>query len=730
MTSIYRRPFLFCVAVSVVFIALSRPFAVEMNAQDELKAEDVFKMSLQELSNLEVVTPGKQVEKIGEIPASVVVITRKEIEAYGYKTLEDILENIPGFYKIDDYNWLSTVNFGVRGFFSTGTFNDVVILVNGVDQLGDSWEYYPDSKINVPVEAIDRVEVVRGPMSVIYGSGAFLGAINIITNNVPAEGPVNIVSASAGSEKSRKLFTRLGGKVGDFRYVFNGSIFNTAGINEPFSKMISDPSFLDAVGLPRDASTDGMMEENRKHFNFSGTFKELTFNLSHVETKKEIFDGMPSVGEGTMISTDASNVSVLYSKKFSDVFSLKGQVGYFYHHYLINYEILFPGSFALNQVTTNAYEITLDTFIKLTPKWEITAGLYHRSVTYFYKYYDYPVFGTDYTNTEVFIPDNEDVTTNAFFTQLSFELSRRFKLIGGIRFEKLNRYDMGYELAKNTLLERKIKGTYDNDDIKVIPRLAVIYSPGRRHIIKLLYGEAIKQPSIEENSGMLKFDLPSLEPARIKTLEFNYSFSPSDTFVANISFFRNDLNKLISRKNEYIIDEGYWITYSSNAGRMSTNGVEVGIQCEPLKNFRWDISGTYQDSKNREEGYEDIVPGYAPNFLGYARVSYRFPVDTTIAFNGRYVGAMETKWNNEPTDPDKNDWTPKGRLGERIEGYFVLDANIRIEDLFLKGLFVNLNVSNIFDEDIRYPTTRSNAWADKGTLGHGRGMLLSVGYKF
>jgi hypothetical protein len=53
-----------------------------------------------------------------------------------------------------------------------------------------------------------------------------------------------------------------------------------------------------------------------------------------------------------------------------------------------------------------------------------------------------------------------------------------------------------------------------------------------------------------------------------------------------------------------------------------------------------------------------------------------------------------------------------------------------VEDLFIKGFFLNLNISNLFNEEIRFPTTRSNAWADRGTLGFGRRLLLSIGYKF
>jgi outer membrane cobalamin receptor len=111
--------------------------------------------------------------------------------------------------------------------------------------------------INIPVEAIDKIEVVRGPMSVIYGSGAFFGAINIKTNIVLDYFPISILSASAGSEKTYKTAARASGRLEDFQYSFNGSYFNTYGLDVPYSKMIDDPAKLPGLGLSPDQTTGG-----------------------------------------------------------------------------------------------------------------------------------------------------------------------------------------------------------------------------------------------------------------------------------------------------------------------------------------------------------------------------------------------------------------------------------------------------------------------------------------
>ena len=153
-----------------------------VHGQEQLDINELKKMSLHDLMQIKVVTAAKNPQKISQIPASVVVITAEEIRSLGFRSYTEILNHIPGFYMINDYHYLGHKNFSVRGFFSPGSFSNVVVLVNGIPQLSDEYMDYPDTKITMPVEAIDRIEVIRGPMSVIYGNGAFFGAINIITN--------------------------------------------------------------------------------------------------------------------------------------------------------------------------------------------------------------------------------------------------------------------------------------------------------------------------------------------------------------------------------------------------------------------------------------------------------------------------------------------------------------------------------------------------------------------
>ncbi len=167
----------------LVFLSLFSCLLNAASLNDE-KIETLFNLTFEDLMNVKIDTAGKTCEKIGEIPASVVILTRQEIERYGYTTLTEALEHIPGLYNINNYEGISG-NFGIRGFWnSTYENGSIVLLVNGINQKNDLKRSSPFTNIAVPIEAIDRIEVVRGPMSVTYGNGATFGVINIVTNTL------------------------------------------------------------------------------------------------------------------------------------------------------------------------------------------------------------------------------------------------------------------------------------------------------------------------------------------------------------------------------------------------------------------------------------------------------------------------------------------------------------------------------------------------------------------
>jgi len=265
-----------------ILIILSISIIPSANAQDQKDIRKLFNLPFKDLLNIEITTAAKKPEKVSEIPASIVVITRDDIEKYGYQSLQEILENVPGFYMIDDYFWMGGYNFGVRGFYSTGVFNDLIILVDGVNMKEDYYDSYNLAKINIPVEAIDRIEIVRGPMSVIYGSGAFFGAINIVTkyNKININENDNIASVLIGSDKAQKIFLRLSKRNKDFSITANGNIYRDKKIGPKIADMTPYP-FPEFWGIS-DKNARIRQRYKDQYFNIIAKYKDysIIFNQS------------------------------------------------------------------------------------------------------------------------------------------------------------------------------------------------------------------------------------------------------------------------------------------------------------------------------------------------------------------------------------------------------------------------------------------------------------------
>ncbi len=693
-------------------------------------------LTLEELLEFEVVTASKTAEKISEIPASVVVITREEIQKKAYTSLSDILQNITGVYMIDDYFWLGSTNYGVRGFFSTGQFNDMVILVNGVSQLSDKYGDYPDVKINVPVEAIERIEVIKGPMSVIYGTGAFFGAINIITTD--RENNKGFASAALGNYGSQKANAHITNNSEKLKFTFNAAYESTQGIDVPFSDITSKTGILEYVGLTPNASTGGQRDDKRKYFNSNIKYENFFWDFSYAETQKDIFDGQPSFNDGSQMTTKATNIAFGYEKEFSEKFTTLLKLGYYTHGHVTDYSVFRPNYYEIDAQNTESYDFEWNFFFNLSEKINIISGIYRRTVLNIHQISDFSYYGIVYGGGEAGLLKDENYSTNAFFAQIKYSPFEKLKLVGGIRFEHLDDYLMYYSrglvsedpadgLSPDDPENRKIiNAGYlpENNGLVIIPRFALLYSLNKSNVVKFLYGTATKQPSFSENYRQLPANRPQLEAAIMNTYELNYIANFNSKLDVSASIFYNQLDKLIVATNIYNQESGEWDIYSSNSGKMETQGVELGLKYHFDYKLMADFGVIYQKSKNLKQGYENIDLEYSPNLLFNAGIIYNISNNISLSLTGIYVDEMETYWKTESTP--ENGY----RIGEKSKAYTSIDSKLKVSNIFNKNIFLELTGKNIFDSEIRYPTTTSNAWIDKGSLGFGRRLLISVGVNF
>ncbi len=161
----------------------------------------------------EVTAASRQTQSVEDAPASVTLISAEEIRAFGYQSLYDALGGTRGFYQSNDrvYEYL-----GVRGFSRPGDYgNRLLTTFDGHslndDQLGGSYvgaDGLPD------LMDVERIEVVRGPGSALYGSNAFFGVVNVVTRERESTRGSH-VSLAAGAPAAARARGSASGKFGD-----------------------------------------------------------------------------------------------------------------------------------------------------------------------------------------------------------------------------------------------------------------------------------------------------------------------------------------------------------------------------------------------------------------------------------------------------------------------------------------------------------------------------------
>jgi outer membrane receptor protein involved in Fe transport len=143
-------------------------------------AEEILQLKKDVEAEIQVVTASRIKENLSDAPASITVITREDIERYGYRNLAELLARIPEVYTHYTGNNFDT---DFRGFFTNNTRRNVLFLINGhrINERFHFGDFYAD--VIGDLNNVERIEVLRGPGGALYGSVAVQGVVNIITRN-------------------------------------------------------------------------------------------------------------------------------------------------------------------------------------------------------------------------------------------------------------------------------------------------------------------------------------------------------------------------------------------------------------------------------------------------------------------------------------------------------------------------------------------------------------------
>jgi len=238
------RRAIFLVSFSILFTSIP----LQLFAQEK-------EVTLEEV----VVTATRDAEEIRKIPANVTVITKEEIGQSNAQNVVDLLRNDADIQVEDYYGNGKSAVVDIRGFGETGPLNTLVLVdgrrVNEIDLSGVDWT-------QIPLDQVERIEIIRGAGSVLYGDNAAGGVINIITKKPekPFSANAEVVGGSYGYNKESES---VSGKWGPLSAILNTSHNSTYGYREN--------GFLRAEDVGGKVIYD--LNENIS-FNLSGSFHQ------------------------------------------------------------------------------------------------------------------------------------------------------------------------------------------------------------------------------------------------------------------------------------------------------------------------------------------------------------------------------------------------------------------------------------------------------------------------
>jgi len=183
----------------------------DVGADDLLVDDSLFQMSIEDLMELKITSVSKKAEKLSDAAAAVFVITNDDIRRSGATSVPEVLRMVPGLQvaRIDANKWVVTSR-GFSGFFS----NKLLVLIDGRSVYtplysGVFWDVQ-----DLPLQDVERIEVIRGPGATLWGANAVNGVINILTKKAQ-DTQGFLMEAGVGTEEQGFGTIRYGGKRDD-----------------------------------------------------------------------------------------------------------------------------------------------------------------------------------------------------------------------------------------------------------------------------------------------------------------------------------------------------------------------------------------------------------------------------------------------------------------------------------------------------------------------------------
>jgi outer membrane receptor for ferrienterochelin and colicins len=642
--------------------------------------QDLSKLSIEDLMKIQVDTvygASKFEQKVTEAPSSITIIGAAEIEKYGYRTLADLLKSVPGFYVTYDRQ---DAYIGVRGIGRPGDYNSLLLTMIDGHRMNENVfnGTYVDGEFILDTDLIDRVEIIRGPGSAVYGTNAFFAVINIITKRGRDLKGVEVSLAGGGLETYQ-------GRVSYGRRFKNGleALLSTSFNDSKGNRQLFFPDYNSPAtnfGITRD--TDG--SHYFKTFT-SASYRDFTFYTAYDSWEKHIPTGSFGTvfGDSRTKSDDYRAYTELqYKHSFKDNWELNASAYYDWYWYKGVYVYDYAGTgippFTLNQdyASGNWWGYNLSVSRRLLKKHRVTLGneeiFNSKQVQGNYDLQPYALY----------LFSQSSSTVSAVYVQDEYSIRKDLLLTGGLRYDRYSTFG----------------GTLN-------PRLALIYSPLENTAIKILYGQAFRAPDDYEHfyNAVGYEPNPSLRPETIKTTELVLERYFQKYASLSASGFYNNIGGLISQT----LDSRTGFIQFANLEDVTGKGLEFQLSEKRPSGWEGRLSYTLQESHSSPNSGS---LSNSPRHLAKANLVVPLLQEKLFAgFEGQEISRRITVF------------------GPEVGGAFVANATLSSRDILGK-LRISASFYNLFDK--KYADPVGQEIRGGSVVQDGRNFLVKLTYNF
>ena len=233
-----RTPIRLLMWIAALAWASLVPSATAFAGQRPAAPVGLYNLSLEDLMQVQVVTASKFEEKLTRATSVMSVITARDIERAGFRTIYDVLARVPGFFPSSQATWKL---LGSRGLMADGN-DHILLLIDGHPQNSILAHGYQQQGLMPVLEKVERIEIIRGPGSVLWGTSAAFAVINVVTKTELPDGKaVQVSTGYAGGDGLWNVNLMKGIHLGDAGGVLSASVWQADGYNTPDGPNVKFP---------------------------------------------------------------------------------------------------------------------------------------------------------------------------------------------------------------------------------------------------------------------------------------------------------------------------------------------------------------------------------------------------------------------------------------------------------------------------------------------------------